>query len=247
MESINHRSGSMEGKRVMILGGSTGIGLATAKAAAAAGAAVCIVSGNPQRMAAALQQLPEDTEGHVVNLSETAQIRDFFASSGRFDHMVYSAGEPLSLSSIAETDIEQARNFFNIRYWGAFAAVKYAAPQIRTGGSVNLTGGTAAQRPGSGWSIAASICGAMEGLTRALAAELAPIRVNSVVPAVIQTGLWRDMPEADREALYQSVAESYLVRRAGQAEDVAQAHLYLMQQSFTTGQNLVVDGGALLV
>lgn len=244
---MNLQQQPMAGKRVIILGGSTGIGLATAQAAAASGATICIASANPQRLEQALEQLPQGAEGHILDLSETGNIRIFFAGCGPFDHLVYSAGEPLNLYPVAETDIEQARSFFNIRYWGAFAAAKYAAPLIRPGGSINLTGGIAAQRPGSGWSIAASICGAMEGLTRALAAELAPIRVNSVVPAVIQTGLWRDMPSEARDNLYQSAAGSYLVKRAGIAEDVAQAHLYLMQQTFTTGQNLVIDGGAVLV
>ncbi len=145
------------------------------------------------------------------------------------------------------TEIEQARSFFNIRFWSAFAAVKYGSKNLNPGGSINLTGGIAGMRPGKGWSVASAICGAMEGFVRAMAVELAPIRVNSVVPGVIQTNLWSSMSQTDRDALYQSVANTIPVQRAGQADDVALTFIYLMKQQFGTGQNIVVDGGTVLV
>ncbi len=241
------RSSTLSGKSVLILGGSSGIGLATAKAAAAEGATVFIVSGNPQRLKEALGQLPSSAKGHVVDLRKEANIQQFFAAAGQFDHLVYSAGENIQLYAISETDIEQGRQFFNVRFWGAFATVKYGATHINEGGSIHLTSGIASIRPGSGWSIASSICGAMEALTRALAVELAPIRVNSVMPGVIKTNLWNSMSTEAREGLYKQVQDSYLVKRAGEAEDVALAHIYLMKQRFVTGQNLILDGGAVLI
>ena len=102
-------------------------------------------------------------------------------------------------------------------------------------------------RPGPGWALASSICGATEGLCRAMAIELAPIRVNVVLPGVIKTALWDSMTEKDRETFYDSVAGSLPVKRIGQAEDIAQTHLFLMKQSFATGQTFVIDGGAVLV
>ncbi len=95
--------------------------------------------------------------------------------------------------------------------------------------------------------MASAICGAVEGLVRALAVELAPVRVNSVVPGVIRTNLWNNMAAGDRERFYAAVAGSVLVNRVGEAEDIAAAFIYLMKQTFTTGQNMVIDGGALLV
>ena len=238
---------SLKNKRVIILGGSSGLGLATAKAAAAEGANVVIVSGNQSRIDIALKELPEDSTGCVVDLSNEEQIKQFFEAAGKFDHMVYTAGENLTLHTINETDIDEARSFFNIRYWGAFAAVKYGAPNINAGGAISLISGTASLRPGAAWSVASSICGAMEGFVRAMAVELAPIRVNSVVPGVIKTNLWGSMSEADREGLFKSQAEALLLKRVGEAEDVALAFVYLMKQQFTTGQNIVIDGGAVLV
>lgn len=243
----NYSPSNLAGKKVIVLGGTSGLGLATAKAAAAEGAKVTIVSSNQQRIDQALQQLPAGSAGYAVDLSHEQNIQSFFDRTGNFDHLVYSAGENLSLASIADTDIEQARQFFILRFWGAYAAVKYAAKFINPGGSIGLMGGNANLRPGKGWTIAASICGAMEGLTRALAVELAPLRVNIVTPGVVRTNLWNGIPDAARESYFKTTADSLLVRRIGEAEDIAQSFIYLMKQGYCTGQALVVDGGAVLV
>lgn len=246
MESVL-KGNPLKDKRVLVLGGSSGLGLATAKAAAANGATVVIVSGNQQRINAALQELPAGTKGYAVDLSKEDNIKAFFAGIGQFDHLVYTAAENINLEPIADTAIEMARDFFTLRYWGAFAAVKYGAPLIHKGGSISLTSGIASRRPGSGWGLAASICGAMEGFCRAMAIELAPLRVNVVLPGVIETNLWNSMSAQDRTDFYQSVGNSLPVKRTGQAEDIAQTFLFLMNQSFATGQTFIVDGGAVLV
>ncbi len=238
---------TLKDKTVLLLGASTGIGLATAQAAAAEGAQVIIVSGNQQRIDAALKTLPVSAIGYAIDLSKEENIAKLFESIGNFDHLVYTAGENLTLQNIKDTDLNKARSFWGLRFWGAFAAVKYAIPYINAGGSINLTGGNAGIRPGSGWSVASAICGAMEGFVRALAVELAPIRVNSVVPGVVRTNLWGGIPEAEREAFYTNMGEKLMVKRVGEATDVAQTFLYLMKQQYGTGQNIVVDGGGVLV
>lgn len=245
--NTQNKNASLAGKRIILLGASSGIGLATAKAAAAEGANVVIVSSNQERINNALKELPHNSEAYAVDLSKENNIKNFFDMIGQFDHLVFTAAENLTLNNISSTEIDSARNFFNLRFWSAFAAVKYGAPHINNGGSISLTSGIASTRPGAGWSVASSICGAMEGFVRALAVELAPIRVNSVVPGVIKTNLWNSMDEATRENLYKSVADSLPVKRVGQAEDVAETFLYLMKQQFGTGQNIIVDGGTVLV
>ncbi|MFC5411800.1 SDR family oxidoreductase [Larkinella bovis] len=240
-------AGFLTDKKVVILGGSSGIGLATAQAAAAEGAQVILVSKNPARIDAALRELPAGNTGLAVDLTDEAATRALFSQLGSFDHLVYTAGESLQLNRIAETVVDDARAFFNLRYWGAFTTVKYAAPHLNPGGSIVLTGGIASPRPGVGWSLGASICAAMEGFTRAMAVELAPIRVNLVAPGVVRTNLWSNLAETEREALYAQVGNNLLVKRVGEADDLAQTYVYLMRQSFGTGQVLVVDGGAVLV
>jgi len=242
-----HNPSSLAGKQVVLLGGSSGLGLATAKAAVKEGAVITIVSSSQARIDLALQELPRGSHGYAMDLSSEENIKDLFARLGAFDHLVYTAGENISLGQLADTDISAARGFFTLRFWGGLAAVKYGAHHINHGGSISLTGGIAGARPQSGWSIAASICGAMESFMRAMAIELAPIRVNAVVPGVVKTNLWNSMSEADRTNLYASVGDSLPVKRVGEAEDIAQAFLYLMKQPFCTGQAMIVDGGAVLV
>jgi NAD(P)-dependent dehydrogenase (short-subunit alcohol dehydrogenase family) len=238
---------SLAHKEVVILGGSSGLGLATAKAVAHAGASVIIVSGNQQNIDKALKELPAGSKGYAIDLRKEENIKAFFAQSGEFDHLVYTAGENLRLININEIDIDNAKEFFTLRFWSVLAAIKYGACKIRKDGSIGLTSGIASQRPGAGWSLGASICGAMEAFGRAMAVELAPIRVNVVMPGVIKTNLWNSMSETDRNNLYNGVGDSLLVKRVGEAEEIAQTFLFLMQNQFATGQTFTIDGGTVLV
>jgi NAD(P)-dependent dehydrogenase (short-subunit alcohol dehydrogenase family) len=237
----------LQGKRVVVLGGSSGIGLAVAKQAALQGANVVIVSSSAERVQKAVEFVGGAAQGHAVDLSDEPAIATFFSKLGSFDHLVFTAGDSLHLHDIASTDLQEARRAFELRYWAALAAVKYGSPHIRKQGSIVLTTGIAGQRPQKGWVMAASVCGTIEALTRALAVELAPIRVNAVSPGVVRTNLWQNMDAAEREHLYESVGNSLPVGRVGEAEEVAQAYLFLMQEGFSTGQALVVDGGTVLV
>jgi NAD(P)-dependent dehydrogenase (short-subunit alcohol dehydrogenase family) len=183
----------LAGQRIVILGGSSGIGLATAQAAAREGAAVVIASSRKSRVEEALVGLPAGAEGHALDLTDERAVKAFFAELGPFDHLAFTAGETLQLGPLAEIDIVAARDFFALRYWGAFMAAKYGNGHIRPGGSIVFTSGLAGLRPHAGWSLSASICAAMEGLTRALAVELAPTRVNIVSPGVVKSPLWGNM------------------------------------------------------
>jgi hypothetical protein len=171
-----------------------------------------------------------------LDLADGDATRVLFARLGRFDHLVFTAGETLQLGSLATTDLDAARRFFALRYWGAYCAAKYGSSRIGEGGSIVFTSGIAGQRPHAGWALGASICAAMEGLTRALAVELAPVRVNIVSPGVVRTPLWANMAEADRGALYQQTAERLPVGHVGDATEIAEAYLYLMRQSYCTGK-----------
>ena len=139
------------------------------------------------------------------------------------------------------------RGFFEARFVGALSVVRAAAPSLRAGGSIVLTSGNAGQRPGPGWALGASICGAMDALTRELALELAPIRVNAVAPGVTRSPLWNNMSTTDLAQMYHHIAATVPVGRLGEAEDVARAYVYLMEQAMATGTVLLVDGGAVLV
>ena len=237
----------LQNKRVVILGGSSGIGFAVAEQASTQGAKIVIASSNPERVQKAVEKLGANGQGHALDLSDESAVENFFVKLGAFDHLVFTAGDQLSLHDLAATDLQQARGAFELRYWAALAAVKYGSKNIQKGGSIVLTTGVAGQRPHKGWVVAASVCGTIEALTRALALELAPIRVNAVSPGVVRTNLWQNMTAEERERLYESVGNSLPVGRVGEAHDIAQAYLFLMQEEFSTGQILVIDGGTVLV
>jgi NAD(P)-dependent dehydrogenase (short-subunit alcohol dehydrogenase family) len=247
MEKAMHQGNGLQDKRVVVVGGSSGIGLAVAQLAAAQGAKVVIVSSNAERVQKAAESIGPEVQGHAVDVSDERAIATFFTKLGTFDHLVFTAGDSLQLQELASTDLQQARRAFELRYWAALAAVKYGSPQLRKEGSIVLTTGIAGQRPRKGWVVAASVCGTIEALTRALAIELAPIRVNAVSPGLVRTNLWQNMSAKEREERYESVGKSLPVGRVGEASDIAQAYLFLMQEGFATGQTVVVDGGAVLV
>lgn len=238
---------AMQDKTIVVLGGSSGIGLGVAKLAASQGANVVITSRNGDRLARALHTVGPNGRGELLDASEEGAIQDLFARIGTFDHLAYTAGDPIQFRPLQETNLREARETFEVRYWSALAAVKYASPNIRPGGSIVLTTGITSVRPMQGWAVVSSVCGSMDALTRALSLELAPIRVNAVSPGLVRTDLWKDMPAEQREQFYQSVSQRLPVGRVGDVDDIAKAYLYLMSNGFTTGQILVTDGGTVLV
>jgi NAD(P)-dependent dehydrogenase (short-subunit alcohol dehydrogenase family) len=246
-ENRMQRRNGLENKRVVVVGGSSGIGLAVAELSATHAAEVVIASSKEAKVRQATSAIGGKTQGEVVDVSDERSVETFFTRLGAFDHLVFTAGDSLQLDELASTNLQQARHAFELRYWAALAAVKYASPHIRKDGSIVLTTGVAGQRPHKGWTVAASVCGTIEALTRALAVELAPIRVNAVCPGVVRTNLWQSMNADAREHLYESVGKSLLVGRVGEACEIARAYLFLMQEGYGTGQTVVLDGGAVLV
>jgi NAD(P)-dependent dehydrogenase (short-subunit alcohol dehydrogenase family) len=245
-EQIDNHAGHSQ-QRVVVLGGSSGIGLAVAQQVVAQGASAVIASSSADRVKQAVATLDGKAEGHTLDLSNEQDIQSFFQRLGDFDHLVFTAGDTLQLNDLVATDLNKARQAFELRYWAVLAAVKYASKHIRKNGSIVLTTGIAGERPHKGWTLAASVCGAIVSLTRALAVELAPIRVNAVSPGVVRTNLWRNMQEHQREGMFESVGKTLLVGRVGEPCEIARAYLFLMQEGYSTGQTVVVDGGGVLV
>ena len=240
----------VQGKRIVILGGSAGIGLAVAKAAAREGAEVIIASRNPERVERALGELrqaaPKATvQGHALD-TRAQPPRAFFDEVGSFDHLVYTAGEELLTKPLAEMDLAAARAFFEVRYWGALTAIQAALPHLAKTGSIVLSSGTAGRRPFPGFTLVSGVCGAMESTMRSLAVELAPIRVNVVTPGLVDTELWAGLAEEARQGLFQ-MGKKLPVGRIGTPDDIAEHYLSFMRGGYVTGQTIVVDGGGVLV
>jgi NAD(P)-dependent dehydrogenase (short-subunit alcohol dehydrogenase family) len=239
---------NLKNKRIVVLGGSAGIGFAVAALAARDGARVVIGSSNAERVHAAVAKLaPGDHAGHPIDLRSPHAVSALFAELGAIDHLVYTAGEELMIGPLAELDVTAAHAFFELRFWGALGAIRAARPHLAHDGSIVLTGGTAGRRPHPGFVIGASICAAMEAVTRTLAVELAPVRVNIVVPGFVDTELWSNIPTAARQQMFREAAGKLPVGRIGTPADIAAHYLGFLRGGYVTGQALVVDGGGVLV
>jgi NAD(P)-dependent dehydrogenase (short-subunit alcohol dehydrogenase family) len=236
---------TLRDQRVVILGGSSGIGYAVAECAQAEGAQVVIGSSTAAKVDAALARLGQGASGGVVDVQDEASLAAFFQAQGAFDHLVFTAGDwtGFAPAPLAEMDIDAASEGLKVRFWGALRAIKQALGHISPEGSITLTDGVLAHRPMKGLPLATAFGGATEHLVRALAVDLAPIRVNTVCPGLVLTERLAQWPP---EMIRQMTARQPVPRAADPAE-AAQAYLYLMRGGYTTGQVIVVDGGGMLV
>ena len=237
---------TLRDRKVVVFGGSSGMGLATAKGAAREGAHVVIASSRQERVDSALNELPNGCDGAAVDIRDESAVTAFFDRIGKFDHLVSTAGDQFTPRPLRQLSMDQARAILDVRFWGAVTIIKAATPHLRPGGSIGLTTGTVGQRPAPGAALAAAGAGAAEGLVRGMAVELAPIRVNAVRAGAFRTPLWNGVPETQREALFARLAQRALTGTIGEPEQIAAAHLYLMQNEYITGTIHTVDGGSLL-
>lgn len=237
---------SLKEKKVVIIGGSSGMGLASAKAAAAEGAYVLIAGRSKEKLNKALDEIEGEAESHSLDVTREEEVRDFFARLGTFDHLVTSAATG-AVGPFMEIEAAAVRGVFESKFWGQYYAARYGATGILPGGSITMFAGVASHKPLPGLVAYAAVNGAVEGLCRALAVELAPLRVNVISPGIVMTPAYSGMPEEEREEMFQALAEKLPVRRVGRPEDVAQTVLYLMGNGYTTGTVIHVDGGHLLV
>jgi NAD(P)-dependent dehydrogenase (short-subunit alcohol dehydrogenase family) len=236
----------LHGKKVVIVGGTSGIGFAVAVAALERGAKVVVASSQQAGVDAALGRLGKGAEGSTIDVTDEDDIAGFFERLGAFDHLVFTAGDWAGMgggSSLADLDLSAAKAAFGVRFWGALAVVKHGHGKMAEGGSITLTDGMLAHRPRKGAPVSTAMLGAIESLTQALAVDLAPVRVNAVCPGLVMTERSNSMPEA---LLQRFTAKLPLPRGADPAE-VAEAYLYLMRGGYTTGQVLKVDGGGSIV
>ncbi len=231
---------SLQDKRVLVVGGSSGIGQEVARQAAALGARVTIASRSAQKLAAAAQAIGGGVQTATLDSTDAPAVEAYFAGQPAFDHIVVSAAVT-PIASVRDLSLTDARSAMESKFWGAYHVARAASLTER--GSLTLVSGFLADRPVAGAALQGAINSALDSLARGLALEMSPVRVNSVSPGMIDTPLWAGMDEAARDAMYAGVAASVPAKVMGQPADVANAVLYLMQTPFATGSTVRVDGG----
>jgi NAD(P)-dependent dehydrogenase (short-subunit alcohol dehydrogenase family) len=231
----------LAGKKIVVVGGSSGIGLATAELAKREGADVIIASRNAQRLDAVAARL--NVIAIPADVTSDDDIASLFRRCGAVDHVVVTAAQ-LKTGPFKTVAMEDVRSTLEGKLWGAWRVARCA--DIRAGGSLTLVSGFLSIRPRPNSAIVSVANGALESLTRALALELAPVRVNCVSPGIIDTPIRAAMPEAARNDMLAKTAASLPVGRVGVGEDIARQILAFMTIGFATGSIAYIDGGALV-
>jgi NAD(P)-dependent dehydrogenase (short-subunit alcohol dehydrogenase family) len=240
---------SLQGKKVVVIGASSGIGLAVTRASAALGATVHMGSRSLQKLQEAQSTVSGSTEIYAVDMLEETSVAVFFEKVGAFDHLVVTAvADEVKLRSPFRSMSKEIAQRSLEKFWGSFFITRAAAPLIRQGGSITLTSSIAAFAPpaNGGYAVMNAASAAVVSFGRSLAAELKPIRVNVVAPGSVNTGVWGSMSQEQIEKFKQNASSSLPVQHLGEPEELAHAFLYLMTNTYTTGSVLVVDGGAML-
>src|ERR1700682_781782 len=232
----------LAGKKVVVVGGSSGIGLATADLAKRESADVIVASRNVNRLDAVAARL--NAIAIPADVTSDESVTDLFRSCGPVDHVVVTAAQ-LRTGPFKTVSMEDVRATMEGKFWGAWRVARSA--EIRPGGSLTLVSGYLSIRPRPNSAIISVANGALESLTRALALELAPVRCNAVSPGIIDTPIRAAMPEAARRDMLAKTAASLPVGRVGVGEDIARQILALIIIGFATGSIVYIDGGALIV
>ena len=226
-------------KRILVVGGTSGMGFATAKLAKLLGASVTIASRTAERIERATLELG-GVEGVRLDVTDATAVEKFFSQSV-WDHVVVT-GSDVRIAAVRELPLDAARASFDSKFWGFYHVAR--AAKINPGGSLTVIAGFLATRPAAGRALMGAINGALESLVQGLALELKPIRVNAISPGMVETEMWNGMTAEAREAAFAKARAMYPAGCLGKPEDIARQILLLAATPFATGTVVTLDGGA---
>ena len=233
----------LKNKKVIIIGGSQGIGLATAKMAHRQGAEVVIASRNPANLEKAKAEIGENVQAFQLDGSDEESVRKFFDKFDAIDHLVLTAAGGMG-GALKDLNFKDVKDLFDSKLWLQLQAIKYASPKMKAGSSVTMFSGIVSRKAMAGQLPYTTIAGAVESAGRMLALELAPVRVNVITPGFIHTPAWNNFMPYDKQLeFFAGVKEMLPVKRVGTAEDVAKGVRFLMENDFVSGTVLDIDGG----
>ncbi|MBP1853309.1 SDR family oxidoreductase [Rhizobium halophytocola] len=239
-----------QSRRILVIGGGSGMGLALAARLLDEGAEVIIAGRSAERLDAARRTLgaPGRLTAHVADATSAASLTALFAATGPLDHIATTAADIAGVYvPLAEMDVDVARRVMDSKVLGPLLIARHGRDVLTPTGSITLTSGIAAYRPAPRGTVVAAVNGALESLVYALALELAPMRVNVVSPGWVETGIWAHVAGDRKAQVLGAMAERLPVGRVGRPEDIAAAMAALMENGFITGTLLHVDGGQRLV
>lgn len=230
-------------QHAVIIGGSSGIGLATARRLRADGLRVTVAGRDPARLAAA----GDAFETVILDAADPEAAADAFGHIGAHDHLVLALGGSQAVfGPFATLDLGTLRQAFDGKFWAHLACAQAALPHLRRDGTLTFVSAASARMAAPGLAGAAAINGAIETVARILAIDLKPLRVNTVSPGVIDTPWWDFLPPAEKQAAFAAYAEKIPIGRPGRPEEVADAIAFIIGNGYMTGHTLACDGGITL-
>jgi len=237
----------LDNQTIVVMGGSSGVGLATVRRLAAAGARVIATGRDRTKLESALAGLGERVSGEAFDGGDRQALDAFFARLGRFDHLVLTLSGGEGAGEFAGLDLAALRRGFEAKFWPQLEAAQAGLPALRQGGSITFLSAISARIANPGTAGLGAINGALESMIGTLARELKPSRVNAVSPGVIDTPWWDRFPAEVKADLFRQQAQTLPVGRVGQADDVAHAIQFLIENPFMTGAVIECDGGMRLL
>lgn len=236
----------LQGRTVVIIGGSSGIGLETARQARAAGAELVLVARAQERLESVAREL-QARQTAAFDVGDLSMLEQFFKDlPSPVDHVLLTAGGPAYMP-LSSMNLEDARRHFDERLSVILGTALFSHGKIRPGGSLLFIGGTGARRPGVGLAIATTLTAAVPALAANLAVELAPTRVNVIAPGFVDTPLSAAILGDQIDARREQLAETLPIRRVVGPGDVAALAMQVMSNGAITGATLDIDGGQQLV
>jgi NAD(P)-dependent dehydrogenase (short-subunit alcohol dehydrogenase family) len=240
---MTHNNDAAE--RIMVIGGSSGIGVGVARVALREGAAVTIVGRSADRLDRAVQALGHHArlQARRADVTDEGQVTSLFEAAARLDHVIVTAADIVAYQPIRALVLSDAVSTIQSKLIAALLIAKHAPAALTAGGSITFTGGIAADRPIPGGSVVAAVNSSLNGLVRALALELAPIRVNALSPGWVETPVWEKIAGERKDAMLADMAQRLPVGRVGQPDDIGEAALFATRARHLTGTLLHIDGG----
>ena len=260
MTDATKYTAKLRGSRVLIFGGTSGIGYGVAEACLESGATVILSSSKQERIDSAISSLLKSypsaksrLSGYACDLSDgktvDENIKAVFDKVGEVNHVINSAGDSIKTTPLAESTVESLQQIGMVRFFGAMLITKHAASHMpkNASSSITFTSGSAAEKPIPGWGIISAYSMGLYGLTKGMAFDMRPIRVNCVSPGAVETPLWNEMPKETMEHMKKQFVEKMLTGAMGKTEDVAEAYLYLLKDENCSGIVIGTNGGSTLM